>query len=120
MCLSLEVFKSFTKEKIKVTFVHTSKMIRVTGERALTDRRWNRFSEVFTAPHNFLVDKIHGRFKNNVLTITMPKETITKMPYLPKPSKTVVEKVEKLEEKRLLEEYRTKEKAERKRLRRRG
>ncbi|CDY11315.1 BnaA03g01510D [Brassica napus] len=91
----------FTKEQIKVTYVHTSRMIRVTGERPLGDRRWSRFNEVFTVPQNCLVDKIHGSFKNNALTITMPKETITKMPNLPETSKT-----------RLLEEAARKEKEE--------
>ncbi|VVB13254.1 unnamed protein product [Arabis nemorensis] len=90
----------FAKEQIKVTYVHTSKMIRVTGERPVTDRRWIRFNEVFSVPQNCLVDKIHGSFKNNILTITLPKETITKVTNLPEASKTVAEKVEKLEEKR--------------------
>ncbi|KAF3551434.1 hypothetical protein DY000_02000184 [Brassica cretica] len=102
----------FTKEQIKVTYVHTSRMIRVTGERPLGDRRWSRFNEVFTVPQNCLVDKIHGSFKNNALTITMPKETITKLPNLPETSKTVAEKVKQLEEKRLLEEAVRKEKEE--------
>ncbi|KAJ0234810.1 Protein RESTRICTED TEV MOVEMENT 2 [Hirschfeldia incana] len=99
----------FAKEQVKVTFVHTSKMLRVMGERPLADRRWSRFNEVFTVPQNCLVDKIHGSFNNNTLTITMPKETITKMPNPPETSKTVAERVEKLEEKRLLEEARKKE-----------
>ncbi|KAJ0235196.1 Protein RESTRICTED TEV MOVEMENT 2 [Hirschfeldia incana] len=99
----------FAKEQIKVTYVHTSRMIRVTGERSLGDRIWSRFNEVFTVPQNCLVDKIHGSFKNNVLTITMPKETITKAPNLAESSKTVAEKAKQLEEKRLLEEARRKE-----------
>ncbi|RID67993.1 hypothetical protein BRARA_C00184 [Brassica rapa] len=102
----------FTKEQIKVTYVHTSRMIRVTGERPLGDRRWSRFNEVFTVPQNCLVDKIHGSFKNNALAITMPKETITKTPNLAETSKTVAEKVKQLEEKRLLEEAARKEKEE--------
>ncbi|KAG2262586.1 hypothetical protein Bca52824_069665 [Brassica carinata] len=94
----------FTKEQIKVMYVHASKMIRVAGERPLAGQRWSRFNKVFTVPQNCLVNKIHGSFSNNALTITMPKETIRKMPNLPETSKTVDEKVEKLEEKRLLEE----------------
>nr|D9UC01.1 RecName: Full=Inactive protein RESTRICTED TEV MOVEMENT 2; AltName: Full=Inactive restricted tobacco etch virus movement protein 2 [Arabidopsis thaliana]CBW45883.1 RTM2 protein [Arabidopsis thaliana] len=105
----------FAKEQMKVTYVHSSKMIRVTGERPLANRKWNRFNEVFTVPQNCLVDKIHGSFKKNVLTITMPKETITKVAYLPETSRTeaaALEKAAKLEEKRLLEESRRKEKEE--------
>ena len=83
--------------------MHTSKMLRVTGERPLAGRRWSRFNEVFSVPHNCLVDKIYGNFNNNSLTITMPKE-ITKMSNLPETSKNMAEKFEKLEEKRLLEE----------------
>lgn len=100
---------------MKVTYVHSSKMIKITGERPLANRKWSRFNEVFTVPQNCLVDKIHGSFKNNVLTITMPKETITKVAYLPEASKTeaaALEKAAKLEEKRLLEESRRKEKEE--------
>ncbi|EFH47379.1 hypothetical protein ARALYDRAFT_487275 [Arabidopsis lyrata subsp. lyrata] len=102
----------FAKEQMKVTYVHSSKMIKITGERPLANRKWSRFNEVFTVPQNCLVDKIHGSFKNNVLTITMPKETITKVAYLPEASKTeaaALEKATKLEEKRLLEESRRKE-----------
>ncbi|CAN8298107.1 unnamed protein product [Cochlearia groenlandica] len=102
----------FGKEEIKVTYVHTSRLIRVTGERPVASRRWIRFNEVFTVPQNCLVDKIHGSFKNNVLTITLPKETVTKMPNLPEASNSVAENAEKLEEKRLLEESRRKEKEE--------
>ncbi|CAN7069606.1 hypothetical protein IGI04_041961 [Brassica rapa subsp. trilocularis] len=103
----------FTKEQIKSTYVQTSNRLRVTGERPLAGpRRWSRFNEVFTVPHNCLVNKIHGNFNNNSLTITMPKETVTKMPDLPEASKTMVQKVEKLDEKRLLEESRRKEKEE--------
>ncbi|KAL0648689.1 hypothetical protein Bca4012_046980 [Brassica carinata] len=93
----------FTKEQIKTTYLQTSKMLRVTGERPLAGRRWSRFNEVFSVPHNCLVDKIHGNFNNNSLTITMPKE-ITKMSNLPETSKNMAEKFEKLEEKRLLEQ----------------
>ncbi|KAJ0266396.1 Protein RESTRICTED TEV MOVEMENT 2 [Hirschfeldia incana] len=100
----------FTKEQIKVMYVHASKMIRVTGERPLAGQRWSRFNKVFTVPHNCLANKIHGSFNNNTLTITMPKETITKMPNLPETSETVADKVEKLQEKRLLEESIRKEK----------
>ncbi|CAF1879465.1 BnaC02g02530D [Brassica napus] len=99
----------FTREQVKVTFVHASKMLRVTGERPLGYRKWSCFNEMFTVPRNCLVDKIHGSFSFNTLTITMPKETITKMPNLPENSKTVAERVEKLEEKRLLEVARRKE-----------
>ncbi|CAL9229191.1 unnamed protein product [Arabidopsis halleri] len=105
----------FAKEQMKVTYVHSSNMIKITGERPLANRKWSRFNEVFTVPQNCLVDKIHGSFKNNVLTITMPKETITKVAYLPEASKTeaaALEKAAKLEEKRLLEESRRKEKEE--------
>ncbi|KAH0895311.1 hypothetical protein HID58_044879 [Brassica napus] len=100
---------SFTREQVKVTFVHASKMLRVTGERPLGYRKWSCFNEMFTVPRNCLVDKIHGSFSFNTLTITMPKETITKMPNLPETPKTVAERVEKLEEKRLLEVARKKE-----------
>ncbi|CAF2360194.1 unnamed protein product, partial [Brassica napus] len=100
----------FTKEQIKVMYVHASTMIRVTGERPLAGRKWSRFNKVFNVPQNCLANKIHGSFNNNTLTITMPKETITKMPNLPETSKTMADKVEKLEEKRLLEESTRKEK----------
>ncbi|KAF3540585.1 hypothetical protein F2Q69_00018412 [Brassica cretica] len=99
----------FTREQVKVTFVHASKMLRVTGERPLGYRKWSCFNEMFTVPRNCLVDKIHGSFSFNTLTITMPKETITKMPNLAETPKTVAERVEKLEEKRLLEVARRKE-----------
>ncbi|XP_010543631.1 PREDICTED: LOW QUALITY PROTEIN: inactive protein RESTRICTED TEV MOVEMENT 2 [Tarenaya hassleriana] len=115
----------FTREQIKVAYVHATRTLRVTGERRLdgaADKRWSRFNKAFPVPENCRVDKIHGSFKNGVLSITMPKQTPSKVPEgsrtekemkLPEVSKglepTREERKTKSEEKKVPEESRGRE-----------
>lgn len=73
----------FTKEQIHITCVRSSRIVRVTGERQLGDNKWSRCNQVFPIPSNCKIDKIHAKWNNGSLTVTMPKETIT----LPQPGK---------------------------------
>lgn len=73
----------FTKEQIHITCVRSSRIVRVTGERQLGDNKWNRCNQAFPIPNNCKIDKIHAKWNNGSLTVTMPKETIT----LPQPRK---------------------------------
>ncbi|KDP34273.1 hypothetical protein JCGZ_12842 [Jatropha curcas] len=68
---------NFQKEQITVTYVHSSRVIRVVGARPITNGNGMRFNEAFTVPQHFDVTNIQGRFQNGLLTITMPKTTIT-------------------------------------------
>ncbi|KAJ4843983.1 hypothetical protein Tsubulata_043392 [Turnera subulata] len=67
----------FQKEQMKITYVHSSRTIRVLGERPVINNKWKRFNKVFPVPQNCEVSKIQGRFQDGVLIITMPKSTIT-------------------------------------------
>ncbi|KAH9769281.1 hypothetical protein KPL71_011939 [Citrus sinensis] len=67
----------FTKEQIRITCVRSSRIVRVTGERQLGDNKWSRCNQAFPIPSNCKIDKIHAKWNNAILTVTMPKETIT-------------------------------------------
>ncbi|XP_062175162.1 inactive protein RESTRICTED TEV MOVEMENT 2-like isoform X2 [Alnus glutinosa] len=69
----------FVKERIKIIYVQSSHILRVSGERPLNDNRWSRFEQAFPVPENCDVDKIQGLFQQGILTITMPKKIIAKV-----------------------------------------
>ncbi|KAH8501980.1 hypothetical protein H0E87_016658 [Populus deltoides] len=66
----------FLKEQLKITYVHSSRIVRVTGERPLSYNKWSRFNQTFPVPQNCEVNKIQGKFHDGILFITMPKATI--------------------------------------------
>lgn len=66
----------FLKEQLKITYVHSSRIVRVTGERPLSYNKWSRFNQTFPVPQNCEVNKIQGKFHDGILSITMPKATI--------------------------------------------
>ncbi|XWS63329.1 hypothetical protein CRYUN_Cryun06bG0085900 [Craigia yunnanensis] len=68
----------FPKEQINVTYVDTSRTIKVEGERTLRNRR-SRFNQAFPVPEDCDTKKMQGNFRMGVLTITMPKKTITQV-----------------------------------------
>ncbi|KAK3228607.1 hypothetical protein Dsin_000488 [Dipteronia sinensis] len=72
----------FTKEQIKITCVKFSRMVRVHGDRKVANNKWCRFNETFQIPVNCQIDKIHAKWHNESLIVTMPKENIT--PIAPK------------------------------------
>ncbi|KAF2284093.1 hypothetical protein P3X46_012841 [Hevea brasiliensis] len=63
----------FQKEQINISYVHSSRLIRVIGERLIVGNKWSRFNQAFSVPQNCDVQKIQAKFQNGVLTITMPK-----------------------------------------------
>lgn len=69
----------FVKERIRITFVNSSRTVRVQGERPVGENRWSRFNETFPVPENCVSDKIQGKFHQGILTITMPKQVIARV-----------------------------------------
>ncbi|XVE49761.1 hypothetical protein DITRI_Ditri01bG0107600 [Diplodiscus trichospermus] len=69
----------FQKKQISVTYVDSSRKIKVDGERAIEKNRRSRLDQAFPVPQNCIIEKIKGSFRNGVLTITMPKETIAQL-----------------------------------------
>ncbi|OAY45688.1 inactive protein RESTRICTED TEV MOVEMENT 2 [Manihot esculenta] len=65
----------FQKEHMKITYVHSTRLIRVAGERLITGNKWSMFNQTFPVPQNCDVQKIQAKIQNGVLTITMPKLT---------------------------------------------
>ncbi|KAG6763367.1 hypothetical protein POTOM_030781 [Populus tomentosa] len=66
----------FLKEQVKITYVHSSRIVRVTGERPLSYNKWSRFNQTFPVPQNCEVNKIQAKLHDGILSITMPKATI--------------------------------------------
>ncbi|XP_065871558.1 inactive protein RESTRICTED TEV MOVEMENT 2 [Euphorbia lathyris] len=63
----------FEKEQMKITYVHSSRVIRVTGEHLISNNKWKRFNRAFPVPENCNVQKIQAKFQTPTLTITLPK-----------------------------------------------
>ncbi|KAG6760540.1 hypothetical protein POTOM_037063 [Populus tomentosa] len=64
----------FLKEQLKITYVCSSRIVRVTGEKPIA---YKRFDQTFPAPENCEVTKIQGTFHDGTLSITIPKATST-------------------------------------------
>lgn len=63
----------FTKERIKINFVRSSRVVRVVGERPIGGNRISNFEETYTVPENIEVEKLQGKYEQGTLIITMPK-----------------------------------------------
>ncbi|XP_062091654.1 inactive protein RESTRICTED TEV MOVEMENT 2 [Humulus lupulus] len=66
----------FVKEQLKITYEDGK--IRVQGQRPLSNNKRSRFNQLLPLPENCKESKIHAKFHNGVLTITMPKEVLQK------------------------------------------
>ncbi|TXG73476.1 hypothetical protein EZV62_002055 [Acer yangbiense] len=62
----------FKKEQLKVQ-VTTLRNLRVSGERALGNNKWNRFSLEFPIPANYDTNEITAKFEGSSLYIKHPK-----------------------------------------------
>ncbi|OMO60162.1 hypothetical protein CCACVL1_24354 [Corchorus capsularis] len=69
----------FAKEQIGVTYVDSSRTLKVQGEKPLDKNRRSRFNQAFPVPQNSIIEKIQGSFRNGILTITIPKQTVTQV-----------------------------------------
>ncbi|KAG9129324.1 hypothetical protein Leryth_016621 [Lithospermum erythrorhizon] len=66
----------FTKESLKVS-TEGGNILRVRGERLVTSNKWKRFQEDFQIPEHCNLRGTRARFEGGILTITVPKKTIT-------------------------------------------
>lgn len=66
----------FVKEKIKINFVGSSRVVRVAGERPLGGNRISNFEQAYPVPENCEVGKLQGKYELGTLIITMPKKPI--------------------------------------------
>ncbi|CAN1747852.1 Inactive protein RESTRICTED TEV MOVEMENT 2 [Linum perenne] len=63
----------FKKEQLKVTFVQSTRTLRVSGERPLSDAKRSRFNVAFPVPHNCDATQIQGKYQDGVLVVTIPQ-----------------------------------------------
>ncbi|GMJ13013.1 hypothetical protein HRI_004970500 [Hibiscus trionum] len=70
----------FPKEQINVTYVDATRSIKVQAEKAVEKNTRSRINQSFPVPENCIVEKIQGSLRNGVLTITMPRRTVTQHP----------------------------------------
>lgn len=72
-------FAGFTSDQIRITYVNYTGKVNVSGERPLDSRnyRWSRFNESYSVPPDCEVSKIQAKFADEILTITMPKKSIS-------------------------------------------
>ncbi|XP_021897691.1 protein RESTRICTED TEV MOVEMENT 2-like [Carica papaya] len=73
----------FSREQISTSYLYSNGTIRVIGQMPVGNNKWSRFSQDFPVPKNCIIQKIQGKLKNGVLTLTLPKQTITKL--IPQP-----------------------------------
>nr|XP_043616972.1 inactive protein RESTRICTED TEV MOVEMENT 2-like [Erigeron canadensis] len=69
----------FIKEYIRVT-TEDMNIVRVRGERLVTENKWSRFQEDYKVPENCEMRDIRARFDGGILTITMPRKMINVPP----------------------------------------
>ncbi|KAL3718123.1 hypothetical protein ACJRO7_003284 [Eucalyptus globulus] len=67
----------FVKEQIRVTLGDNSLSFNVRGERPLGDNRIGRLNMDYIIPDNSKMKEMEGRFQDEVLTITIPKEYVS-------------------------------------------
>lgn len=65
---------------MKITYIHSSAIIRVTGEKQISKNKWRKFNKTFSVPQDCNVPKIQAKFQTPTLTITLPKITPSKLP----------------------------------------
>ncbi|KAD2249702.1 hypothetical protein R6Q59_029185 [Mikania micrantha] len=92
--LLLLYLPGFQKEYIKVT-TEDANIVRIRGERLVSENKWSRFQEDYRAPENCEMRGIRAKFDGGILTITMPRK-ITNAP--PPPPPTTAKVASKTEE----------------------
>ncbi|KAI3408758.1 SHSP domain-containing protein [Psidium guajava] len=67
----------FVKEQIRVTYDDNSRSFNVQGARSLGNNRFGRLNKDFTVPDSCKMKDMQGRFQDEVLTITIPKQYVS-------------------------------------------
>jgi len=64
----------FVKEKIKINFLRSSRVVKITGERSLGGNRISNFEQTYPVPEDCEVEKLQGKYELETLIVTMPKK----------------------------------------------
>ncbi|KAB1225471.1 Inactive protein RESTRICTED TEV MOVEMENT 2 [Morella rubra] len=78
----------FVKERIKITYIDSTRTIRAQGERPHGNNRWSEFNQPYSVPENCDAAKIESKFEQGILTITMPKKIVAQVVTAPEVAKT--------------------------------
>ncbi|XP_027337976.1 uncharacterized protein LOC113851632 [Abrus precatorius] len=71
-CLLIDL-PEFKKEDVKLQVDGSAGRIKVRGERQLNEQKRVQFEETFAVPTDSDVDKITGKFDNQILYVDVPK-----------------------------------------------
>lgn len=77
----------FVKEQIRVTYNDDSRSLNVQGDRPLGYNHFSHLNVDFTVPDNCKMKDMQGKFQDEVLTITIPKEYVSQS-FVPKETTT--------------------------------
>ncbi|KAL2581443.1 hypothetical protein AAZV13_15G185400 [Glycine max] len=64
----------FPRENVKITYVASSRTVRITGERPLQGNKWHKMDQSYPIPDYCEPEALQGKFEIPILTLTMPKK----------------------------------------------
>ncbi|KAK2407637.1 inactive protein RESTRICTED TEV MOVEMENT [Trifolium repens] len=74
----------FAKDQMKIEFLDTSRMLRITGERPIQGNKWRKFDQTYPVPQNSEAEKLEAKFEQGILILKMQKKTISQSQAAPK------------------------------------
>ncbi|WJX93193.1 hypothetical protein P8452_74752 [Trifolium repens] len=74
----------FAKDQMKIEFLDTSRMLRITGERPIQGNKWRKFDQTYPVPQNSEAEKLEAKFEQGILILKMQKKTISQSQVAPK------------------------------------
>ncbi|KAK2407638.1 inactive protein RESTRICTED TEV MOVEMENT [Trifolium repens] len=69
---------------MKIEFLDTSRMLRITGERPIQGNKWRKFDQTYPVPQNSEAEKLEAKFEQGILILKMQKKTISQSQAAPK------------------------------------
>ncbi|KAK7405716.1 hypothetical protein VNO78_07324 [Psophocarpus tetragonolobus] len=75
----------FPRDSVKITYVATSRTVRITGERQIQGNRWHKIDQSYFIPDYCEAEALQGKFETPVLTLTMPKKKVISQDALKQP-----------------------------------
>lgn len=79
----------FKKDQLRVQ-VTSTRVLRVSGERQMNEKKWRRFCKEFSIPPHFDTNNIGAKFEAGILYIKLPK-LINQQNIVPTPTKPITQ-----------------------------
>ncbi|QCD81403.1 HSP20 family protein [Vigna unguiculata] len=67
----------FPRESVKITYVASSRTVRISGERQVRGTIWHRIDQSYPIPDHCDAEALQGKYEAPVLTLTIPKKSTT-------------------------------------------